>query len=418
MPPPSTGTTPPFAVLTWVLVGMVFEIRSVCSKVMVSVAPESKIQFDFDRKVKAVKTSITNFHVLDSPITSNYSHVETHNRKHWSCFKLETDQPQPSSVPPSTTTRWFCRRPAPTAAAQAAALPLPVAPLSLCPSDALTATTKSGGGAFYSLGLSDFSFDFICFDMKIKQLKFVLSTAVGFPGKRGGSQWTHLNTKSFLARIFPRYTLSQLVYNSIVHKTINLVSDVADQTKPQPQSIIQDTTSFNLTMLKRIDDEQVGRKMTCFAVSEATGAKVQISNLLHCCYSVATGSSSPSSLRRYSVVFSGELKLLEHASRISEILPSFNPTVPVFIGSQYNGWFLGKIGCVITSTSIANNSSIKKRKVESQEEESQYQESQYRASQYQQDLEHKSSPFQRLEEQDIAEEDKIFETICANKCPI
>ncbi|KAL4585623.1 hypothetical protein LXL04_010246 [Taraxacum kok-saghyz] len=50
-----------------------------------------------------------------------------------------------------------------------------------------------------------------------------------------------------------------------------------------------------------IDDEQVGRKMTCFAVSEATGAKVQI-------FKSATGSSSPSSLRRYSVVFSGELK--------------------------------------------------------------------------------------------------------------
>ena len=67
--------------------------------------------------------------------------------------------------------------------------------------------------------------------------------------KRDESQWTRLNTKSFLARTFPRYTLSQLVYNSIVHKTINLVSDVADQTKPQPQSIIQDTTSFNLALI-------------------------------------------------------------------------------------------------------------------------------------------------------------------------
>ena len=55
-----------------------------------------------------------------------------------------------------------------------------------------------------------------------------------------------LNTKSFLDRTFPRYTLYQLIYNSIVHKPVNLVSDVADQTKPQPQSIIQDTTSFNL----------------------------------------------------------------------------------------------------------------------------------------------------------------------------
>ncbi|KAL4564128.1 hypothetical protein LXL04_028180 [Taraxacum kok-saghyz] len=47
--------------------------------------------------------------------------------------------------------------------------------------------------------------------------------------------------------------------------------------------------------------------------------------------------------------------------------------------------------------------SARKKKVESQEEKSRYQESQYRASQYQQDLEHQSSPFQRLEEQDIAE---------------
>ncbi|KAL4586770.1 hypothetical protein LXL04_011414 [Taraxacum kok-saghyz] len=46
---------------------------------------------------------------------------------------------------------------------------------------------------------------------------------------------------------------------------------------------------------------------------------------------------------------------------------------------------------------------IRKRKAESQEEESRYQESQYLASQYQQDLEHQSSPFQRLEKQDIAE---------------
>ncbi|KAL4580258.1 hypothetical protein LXL04_016444 [Taraxacum kok-saghyz] len=50
-------------------------------------------------------------------------------------------------------------------------------------------------------------------------------------------------------------------------------------------------------MLKRIDDEQVGRKMTCFAVSKATGAKVQIFKsatvLLQCRYRVVFSVESP-----------------------------------------------------------------------------------------------------------------------------